>query len=231
VYTGHGKNTFDETKFRLAYLARVEVLPLGLYDDSVEADFERSGPRLGIGVSVYHTTDAPRDRGSVGALPADGGTTDINGFSADANFKVAGFSATTEFFYRHGDRNAGGAITPATVGVVAGAPAVVPAAPVGLAAARDGIGWYLQGGYLIPRMPLEIVARYGMIKGREGTLDHDGLRDSHEVGGGVGYYFARNALKLQADYLRSQETTSPKGSGSKVMKNDDFIRLQLQIAL
>jgi hypothetical protein len=210
VYSGRGKNNFDATEFKLMYLGRIEVLPLGLYEDYQEADMDRTKPRLGIGASAVHYDDAPRVRGSVGNQPTDLGSTDMNLFEADLQFKWAGFSAQTEFFYRKGDRNQG----PGTDAM---------GAPLPTQASRDGMGWYGQGGFLIPNMPLEITARYGMIRGKTEAL-HNGLTDTNEVGGGLGYYFARHPLKVQTDLFRLYQ------SGNWENGNTQF-RLQLQVAL
>ena len=172
LYTGQGRNSYTPSKFAMTYLARVEALPLGAFEDTQEADFERAGPHLSIGATALHQTEAPRDKGSVGAVPADGGSTDFNTFSGDLLFKVAGLSASTEIFYRHGDRNPGPLAGTTPVGGTA----------ITTAASRDGIGWYGQAGYLIPGVPFEIVARYGLIRGGGG-----GQKAPHtnELGGGL----------------------------------------------
>ncbi|MCA9693945.1 MAG: hypothetical protein KC636_30435, partial [Myxococcales bacterium] len=105
VYLGEGRDQFNLSTFELFYLARVEVLPLGLFEDYEEADFERSlKPRLSLGAAYAFVDGAARNRGILGATPSDGGTTDYHNVTVDAVFMVAGFSLFTEFYYRKGQR-------------------------------------------------------------------------------------------------------------------------------
>jgi hypothetical protein len=196
VYTGEGRNSFADSDFGLSYMVRSEVLPFGLFDDLVEGDFERSGPRLAIGAAYAFIDRAKTDRGILGGAPVDGGTTDFNVVTADATFKVAGFSAMTEFFYRSGERDSGPLLDDT------GAPILdADGNPLATAPARDGLGLLLQAGYLVPRIPLEVVGRYAFVRASD-DAGHDGLSDEDEVGGGLNYYFAEHSLKLQGDYMR-----------------------------
>ncbi|HVU00120.1 MAG TPA: porin [Polyangiaceae bacterium] len=212
VFSGKGRNSFTGTDMGLLYIARAEVLPLGLYDDSPECDFQRTGPRLAIGGAAVRIVDARRDRGTVGNTPADvGGTTDFALFTGDVAFKMRGFSALGALYYRHGDRNAGKLVD------AAGNTLTAPTAT------RDGTGIALQAGYLLPRLPVEIAARYGTIRGR-GVTDHDALKDQDELGGGVNYFFAQHQLKLQADYFRIYRDHD-------LSAGYDQARLQLQLVM
>jgi phosphate-selective porin OprO/OprP len=209
LFSGKGRNSFAPQDTGLMYVARAEFLPLGLFDDYPESDFQRTKPRLAIGVGYAHLEDARRDKGTTGAVPADGGSTDMNNVEGDVVFKACGFSLLSGIYYRHGDRNPGSATDEM-------------GNPIAAAPTRDGWGFTGQAGYLLPRMPVEIAARYSNIRGRT-VAGHDGLKDSNELGGGVSYYFAQHPLKLQADYFR--------------VFADDFsagynqVRLQLQVVL
>jgi hypothetical protein len=165
----------------------------------------------------------------LGTSAADGGTTDYHSATADYMFKYKGFSSTGEFHWRQGQRTAGDAVTEDPMD-----PTMT--VPVGVQAARNGLGWFAQAGYLIPRMPLEIAARYSGIRGigdtDDGTTPQDqeentdtltslGQRDS--LGGGVSYYFAGHPWKIQADYFRQWN--------DGVMKDGVHgARVQLQLA-
>lgn len=209
VYPGGGRNSFaNEEAFHAFYLGRIEVLPFGDFEDYVEADFERTGPRLSVGLSAAHIDDSPRDRGILGGLPADGGTTDFTLFEADVMFKMWGLSVLSEFFYRDGERS------PGTATDENGEVTIDPT--------RDGFGWTIQGGYLLPRMPLEFALRYSTISGKDDDGE-DGLDDREEYAAGASYYFAHHQLKLQADYARLVED-GDFGAGA------DQVRAQLQIA-
>ena len=86
---------------------------------------------------------------------------------------------------------------------------------------RNGLGWMVQSGYLIPRIPFELAARYSGI--RPGAGDDTGLIQRDSVGGGLSYYFAQHPLKIQADYFRQWDDA--------VMRlGSDRVRVQLQLA-
>lgn len=179
VYAGEGRNTRGSYDFGMLYLARVEFLPLGMFDDYQEGDFERLGsPKLSLGIGAAHIRNARADRGILGSAPSDGGTTDFNSFTADAVFRYSGFSATTEWMLRDGDREFGG-----------------DGPPEG---PRDGFGGMLQLSYLLPRTRWQVAGRAGFIRPRgESSI----LGEGEELGAGLNYYFAQHPFKLQADYF------------------------------
>lgn len=213
VYMGEGRDVFEMTGFDLQYLARVELLPFGLFNDYEEADFARTWkPRLSLGLAYAYQDDALRNRGARGDVPADGGTTDIHNVAADAMLKFAGFSAFGEFFWRDGTRDFGEATLVGEDGVERPAPRE---------AARDGLGWMVQAGYLIPRIPVELAARYG--QNRRLRTD-SGVADADEFGGGISWYMGGHPLKLQVDYFRLW-------TDGTISDGTDAVRLQLQVAL
>ena len=218
LLSGKGRNSFSAVDTGLLYLARVEVLPLGLFDDYTEGDFQRTKPRLSVGGSYVHITDARKDRGTVGNAPLDaGGSTDFNLAEADLMFKSYGLSLDGGFYYRHGHRNPGSLeangkpITDASGNAIQG--------PSG---SRDGTGIVAQLGYLIPRLPFEVAGRYANLRGSTDPL-HDALQDSNEAGGGLNYYFAQHQLKLQADYFHVWSKEPSDGYNQ--------VRMQLQLVM
>jgi hypothetical protein len=219
LLSGKGRNSFAAQDTGLLYLARVEVLPLGLFDDYTEGDFQRTRPRLSVGGSFVHITDARRDRGTIGNFPLDaGGSTDFNLAEGDLMFKMYGLSLEGGFYYRHGDRNAGKFVdaTGKAINDAAGNPLKAPTA------SRDGTGVTAQVGYLIPRVPLEVAGRYANIRGVSDPL-HNALKDSNELGGGLSYYFAQHQLKLQTDYFRIWQ--------SELSSGYNQLRVQLQLVM
>jgi hypothetical protein len=219
LLSGKGRNSYAATDMGLMYLARLEVLPLGLFDDYPEGDFQRTAPRVAVGGAIVHIEDARKDRGTTGNPPLDaGGTTDMNLAEADVVLKAYGASLLGSFYYRHGDRNVGKLTDAAGNPIVdsSGKPITGPTP------SRDGTGVVVQGGYLLPRLPFEVSARYANIRGRT-TPEHNGLKDSNELGGGASYYFAQHQLKLQADYFRIYAHDLSDGYNQ--------IRLQLQLVM
>lgn len=207
VYIARGRDSQGFDDFGLMYLARVEVLPLGLFSDYSEVDFDRAAPRLSLGFGWAHIDRARGNRGVRGSAPADGGTTDTQHVFADALFMAYGFSAFAEVAWRRGDRNPGDAVD--EMGI-----------PIPVEAPRDGVGFHVQAGYLLPHLPFEVAARYGFVRG---VGDETSLSDTNELVGAVSYYPGRHPYKLQIDYSRLWRGSIDDGGHR--------IRLQLQVSL
>ncbi|HEX8441958.1 porin [Archangium sp.] len=205
VYTGGGHSSYALSAPGLMTLARVEVLPLGKFEDYSEADLQRSKkPGLSLGVAFAHLNNARGTRGILGRTHRDEGTTDYNLFTADAMFKWRGFSAQSEFIVRRGTRSPGEAVDE-------------DGGPIPTEAARNGYGWFLQAGYLLPTTELEVSGRYSIVRAADSDTS---LSDENEAGLGVSYYFHKHAFKLQGDYFRLWEDALAEG-------NNQF-RVQLQ---
>lgn len=207
VFIARGRDSQGFDDFGMMYLARLEFLPLGMFNDYSESDFERGGARLSIGAGYGYIDRARGDRGIRGSAPADGGTTDTQHVFVDALFKWQGFSALAEFAWRTGSRNAGDAVD--EMGNM-----------VPVAGTRDGIGLNLQAGYLLPNLPVEVAARYGLIRG---VGDDTALGDRNELVIGASYYIARHPYKLQLDYTRLWGDSFGEGANQ--------LRVQLQVSL
>ncbi len=210
VYTGEGRNSNNQSDFGMMYLARVEVLPMGGFKDYAEADFERlASPKMSIGLGYGYLDRAKRDRGILGSTPADGGTTDFNLLNGDIMFKFAGLSVFSEAIWRQGSRETGDSVDDT------GAP--IPVAPP-----LDGYGAMIQAGYLIPKTRFEVAARAGMVRP---TGDDSALEEEDEIGGGLNFYFAHHAYKLQTDYFYSSA-----GPDADNRLGAHEMRIQLQAA-
>ena len=185
VSTGNGLNNPSFTDFAMVFLARVEYLPLGIFRDMSEVDFARTKPRLAIGATYSFFDEANLNRGMFGLPFRDGGTADYHFVYADAMFKARGFSAITEFAFRTGTRKLG-TITDMD-------PEYDPDLPVD---PRNGLGWMLQAGYLVPNTRFEFSGRMALI---QATRSPTSLEDSYAATGSVSWYFARHPFKIQAD--------------------------------
>lgn len=207
VYLGDGVSKYGASNFGLMYVGRFEVLPFGNYDDLTEGDLDRSTkPRMLIGGAYSFIDKDPHiNHGFGSALWADGGTASTHNATGDLSFKIAGFSLESAFFWRTGWRQPGAAVD-------------AMGNPIAAAPARSGLGYFAQIGYLIPKVPLELGARFGQIRGSR-RVDTS-LPDQTEVGGVFNYYIARHSVKLQLDYLRLY-------SSAQVAPSDQ-VRLQLQ---
>jgi phosphate-selective porin OprO/OprP len=192
VFIGEGRDTYEQSDFELLYVARVEVLPLGMFEDYFEADLERrSKPALSIGAAYAFLDKAKGNRGILGSAPSDGGTTDTHNATADLMFKLVGFSLLSEVYYRKGKRDFGDATVIGESGVEVAAP---------LEDARTGMGWFAQVGWVVPKVPFELAGRYSQVRP---VGDHTSLTRSDEVGGGLNWYFFGPSLKLSADYFHT----------------------------
>lgn len=211
VTTGNGLNNPQFTDFAMVYLVRVEYLPMGIFRDYSEVDFERTKPRLSIGATYSFFDNANQSRGMVGVPFADGGTADYHFVYVDALFKARGFFAFTEFAFRTGQRKIGD-ITPSD-------PDYDPELPTD---PRNGLGWMLQAGYLVPNTRFEFAARGALIQASSKRAPTS-LNDSYGTTFSLSYYFARHPFKIQADVSQLWEDAFKDGS--------TVLRLQLQASL
>jgi phosphate-selective porin OprO/OprP len=208
LYFGQGRTSFQPRPFAMTYLARLELRPLGDFDAYREVDLERNpSPKLAIGAAYAYQDRAAHERGVSGAVPPDGGTTSLHDAVLDAIFKWRGLSISAEAFMRDGLRHPGDAVD--EMGM-----------PIPPTHSRSGWGWFLQAGWLVPKIPLEVAARGGELLGFPRTS----LPDGGEIGGGLGWYIHGHAMKLQLDWFRTW-------SGVPLLHGDDQLRLQLQLAM
>jgi phosphate-selective porin OprO/OprP len=138
IYIGEGRNTSDNTvgagDTSPMYLGRVEVLPLGMFQDYSEADFARSSkPRISIGLAGAYLQDSPRSQGIIGD-PIQTGI-DSTHYNADILFMMSGLSVFVDFFVREF---------------------------IDHAEMANGWGMNAQAGYLLPATSFEISCRFSM---------------------------------------------------------------------
>ncbi len=179
VFSVRGRGAVGYDPVTLLYVARIEVLPLGLFDTLTDGDLERRrAPKLNFGVAAAFEDEAPGLRGAQGPWPSDGGTTDITNVTADAVLFWRGLSLVSDWHVRQSLRS-GGDLGP-------------------VQAPRDGWGGRAQVGYVFPPIPLELAARYSYVRGTRARATS--LKDANTVGGVLGWYVAQHALKVQVDY-------------------------------
>lgn len=179
VYNGEGRDVTGLSDSPPLALARFEWLPMGSFDDYKEADIKRTPtPKVSIGVAGAYMPEAARDRGVLGSVPTDGGTTDQTMMTADLHAKWRGLSLSLEGHKRDGKRN------PGDKGAVQ--------------AARSGWGAVATLGWMLPiEGDFEACARFGVIRGAAGGS----LPDLREAGAGLSWYLNGHGNKLQADVI------------------------------
>lgn len=211
VYLGDGISKVGPSDFGLAYVARLEMLPFGQYDDLEESDHDRSArPRLLLGGAfAYIGKDPHNNHSSGGEVPADGRKASTLNATADLNFRWSGLSVEGAFFWRK-------AVAQTPVSVLDG-----QGNPVDRVEARNGAAYFVQAGVLLPRLPFEVAARWGQIFARgDPTATIVSLKDQSELGGIFNYYYARHAIKLQLEYMHPWSAELRLGS--------HYVRLQAQ---
>lgn len=215
VYTNEGRDSLFSADLGLLYLARLEILPLGLFDDYTEGDLARSSsPHLSIGASYAFSDRAHLDRITLGSQVGDGGTFSYHSAEVDMLFTYSGFSFMSEFMWRDGWHVAGTGMGMAGNTV------------------RRGVGWYAQAGFLVPDTDFEIAARYGFTVPIQssGFGTGSGTAERSEVGIGLNYYFHRHAYKLQLDAFRLWDDVDG-SDGAAFQHGETRIRLQLQVSI
>lgn len=207
VFSGEGYDWARSADPGLNYAARLEFLPLGMFQDYAEADFERRRvPRLALALAYAFSDRDHQTRAVAGAAFADGGTMSAHNATADLVFKWSGMSILADVYLRDGWRQPGRLTQ-------------MDGSPVPVQAARNGVGWTAQMGVLIPRTRFEIVGRRSGV--RPLKTGPTSLTSLDEAGAGLNYYFFRHALKLQLDYIHTWGPGRPTG-------RSDQARLQLQ---
>ena len=209
ISSGNGINNFHFQDFGMVYLARFEYLPMGIFDDYSETDFERTKSRLSIGATYSFFVHAEKQLGMVGLPFADGGTANYQFAYVDLMYKVRGFSLLSQFALRTGKRIVGDAIDPET------------GLPFDPTPARNGVGWMAQAGYLIPHTRLEFAGRGSIIRA---TTSTSGVPDLNGVTFSASWYFFQHPFKIQADVSEEWESESF-GDGATT------VRIQLQASL
>lgn len=207
VFSGEGYDWPRSSDLGLTYSGRLEVLPLGMFQDHGEADFERSEqPKLALGLAYAFSDRDHQTRAIAGTSFADGGTMSAHNATADLVVRWSGLSFLGDLYLREGWRQPGRRTQ-------------MDGTPVPVQAARNGVGWTAQMGLLVPRSRFEVVGRAGGLRPLKALPTS--LTRLDEVGAGLNYYFFRHALKLQLDYIHTWGPDRPTG-------RSDQARLQLQ---
>ena len=173
-------------------VSRVELRPLGHFDDGVDGDLaRRDAPALAIGAAFAANINASKHQSNRGAALIEG-TRHFLHASADLIFKWRGFAVQSELILRR---------------------STIPAAGSGqreqAEATRDGYGATAQLSYIF-REPIELVARISAIeawKDADPDFIQSASRAGRELGFGINYYLRGHHLKVQTDYA----ATAPPG--------------------
>jgi phosphate-selective porin OprO and OprP len=206
VFGGDGRNRLA-TNVGYLYVGRLVFTPFGGFDELVEADIGREDkPRLSIAAGAARNQATNRPQSTIGTPYADPTVFfDYTHFGVDFMFKYKGFFATGEWMQRKADdsiksvENEDGEVTDFY--------------------SRDAWGAYVQLGQML-RDKLEISARYGHLDPLVQTDPKLSL--THELGGGLSYYFDQHNLKVQGDYFYFAKN-------NELKDGDHQVRVQTQL--
>ena len=99
--------------------------------------------------------------------------------------------------------------------------------PIPTALARSGVGVLNQLGWLVPKIPLEFVARYSFVRNIYGAQSSQ--PDADEAGAGINYYFVGHNLKLQVDYFRTWDNSLGVSFADQARHGTDRLHVQVQL--
>jgi len=170
---GDGRNIVTNNNGGFQYMARVEVLPFGKFNEVFNTDFKREPtPKLAIGATLDFNHNAARQKGNAGRFMIDDQGnqfySNVFTFLADAVFKYQGFSANSAFAVRTVERSELGF--------------------------HEAVGFHLQGGYLLENN-YEFAFRYGIVA----PIGRKVAPGSREYLIGVSKYINGHPLKVQTD--------------------------------
>lgn len=209
VFSGEGRNRLGGDAGFL-YVARLQVSPLGAFDDNLEGDLERrASPRLAIGVAGAYNQSSTRAQSTLGATLAHG-SYDYLHAAADLHFKWRGLSLLAEGLWRGASQ--------ASHGYVADGRAATEWS-------RAGWGYLVQLGVMLGAR-VEAVARWDhlvAITDTDPTLRALASTRGHELGAGANVYLGGHAYKLQADWQMN--------FGDDPSAAQHLARVQLQLTL
>jgi phosphate-selective porin OprO/OprP len=99
--------------------------------------------------------------------------------------------------------------------------------PIATVPARQGIGWIGQLGWVVPKIPLELVGRYALARNVYGQQSSQPEAD--EAGAGINWYFVGHNLKLQLDYFRLWDGSLGASYAEQARHGTDRFRVQVQL--
>jgi phosphate-selective porin OprO/OprP len=193
LFGGDGRNRSVKAP-GLLVVGRLQLEPLGGFDELVEGGFDRStSPRLMLGAGAALNFGTRRSQSTLGES-FEKATFDYLHLGADLLFKWHGFTFQSEWMLRRADR---GEVTTA---MVSGDPLVE--------SARQAWGLYSQAGYAFTPH-VELAARYGRLRPLESAAANAASLDLDEAGAVLSAYLGGHDLKLQTDLFRIASAESP----------------------
>ena len=207
----HGEGINEtRTPGGLAYTARVEVLPFGIFKgsgDYVESDLSyETKPKLSIGAALYHNHDA---YGRLGSTMWNGKESNIQNYYIDGVFKYKGYSIVAEYISRH---------------ISGHGRLVMPTNQIFYSILTEGHGFSVQGGKVINSV-LEPTFRISILNPLDdvSTANNSFLqKDKATIG--LNYFFSKHAIKMQSELSIVSEDYATSG-------NETYLEFLIQFSL
>lgn len=182
IFTGEGRNILGSNTGGLAYVGRLELLPLGAFTakgDYTEGDLAFEGkPKLSLGGGIIFNDNASRQKGHSGKVLLDTSSNiafgDLQTLSADLVLKYNGWALLAEWVQQSSNRSAATAESPNLF--------------------YEGTGVMGQAGRMVGRT-WELAGRYARITSSNGSFE-----DFSEIVFGVTKYLAGHRIKVQTDF-------------------------------
>ena len=208
ISSGEGRN-FITTDEGLAYTGRVEILPLGKFENKGDysmGDFEREKtPKLGLGFTAHTNQNAIRQRGQTGRFLYE--PRDLTSFFLDMMFKYNGWAVMAEYDTRSTN-------DPITVNEDGDIRYVYV-----------GKGTWFQGSYVFKRN-WSLIGRLTFLFPDQEISDYTDQINEYAVG--IAKYIRGHKFKVQADIAYNDRYNSYR---EQLVEDNWQIRFQVEIGI
>lgn len=212
VSTGNGRNWTQNSSTHLAYTGRVELFPLGAFQNNgmlFEGDLVREPtPKVLLGGTYHFNNGAQRSRGQLGTVLPD--RRDLSVIHLDGMMKYRGWSFQTAYMTRMADD-----------------PVIIPEGPTTHPTPAQyfftGSGYDLQLSYLFP-FNVELIGRYSSQTPHSDIRNFEPNIDQYSFG--ITKYIWEHALKLQTELTSTKETFE-----SGYERSHWYLRFQVEIGI
>lgn len=208
VSTGEGRDRPDSKDKGLAYTARLELYPLGLFKKNgeyFEGDLQREPrPKLYLGGTYHFNHRSKRTYGQRGVDLFE--MRDAATVMLDGVLKYRGFAWMLAYMNRQVDN-----------------PLTYNADRTDISAAMSGYGYDAQMSYLF-KNNYELIGRYSHFTPDDDVMDYFRQNDQYTIG--IAKYIWEHALKLQAEFTWNNYFRQ-----DKFLSDGAYIRFQVEIGI
>lgn len=209
ITSGEGRNWGISPNGGFAYTGRVEVYPLGRFENKGEASegdaVGEESPKVMVAAAYSFNDNAIRTSGQRGGIIPNDGTRDIRSYFIDFILKYRGFAFYADFMGRN-----------------VGKPTLDPAQGAYI---YDGCGVNIQSSYLF-RRKWEVAIRNSTLFPDDTTKRFVGYGAWNQTSAALTRYIIGHRLKIQADVSYNYRSEAPADS-----YNPWVVRFQLEVGI